>query len=78
MISNDDFVFEDINYENLLYEVTIRKIKIELILLMIKFFRWIKEGETRERKYSKYSYYKMFIFYSIRNIIFFLKQILKN
>ncbi len=34
MISNDDFVFEDMNYENLLYEVTMRKIKIELILLM--------------------------------------------
>ena len=34
MISNDDFVFEDINYENLLYEVTMRQIKIELILLM--------------------------------------------
>ena len=34
MISNDDFVFEDINYENLLYEVTMRKIKIALILLM--------------------------------------------
>ena len=34
MISNDDFVFEDMNYENLLYEVIMRKIKIELILLM--------------------------------------------
>ena len=76
MISNYDFLLEDMNYENLLNEVTMRKIKIELILLKKdlykkqkclsrswnKFFRRIKNGETRERKYGKYSYYKIFIF----------------